>query len=167
MRWRVTTCGLGLVLLLAAACGGQTGTGGPPGGGATSTVPAAPSAPATRVPPALPGGPREMQPPAGVTPVPAGRVDASALPADFPREVYVSADGRQLFVRAEEGGCGRAAAELTAQDTQRVVVTLVESRSNLAGQMCTMDLRYPVVTVTLSAPLNERIVVLKSATRGY
>ncbi|OXM61325.1 hypothetical protein CF166_34130 [Amycolatopsis sp. KNN50.9b] len=161
-------CGLGLVLLAATACGErpesvQPGSGGQPTGEPSVVAPI----PTTDLPPVMPGGPRQMQPPADTAQVPATRVDSSALPSDFPREVYVSADGRQLFVRAEEGGCGRAAAEVTAQDARQVVVTLVENKSNLAGQMCTMDMRYPVVSATLSEPLNERTVVLTSAKRGY
>lgn len=163
-------CGLGLVLLAATACGEQGGGVQPGSGGAPSSseaAPTAPTIPATELPPVMPGGPRQMQPPADTTPVPASRVDSAALPSDFPREVFVSADGRQLFIRAEEGGCGRAAAEVAEQNAQQVVVDLVESRSNLAGQMCTMDIRYPVVSATLSDPLGERTVVLKSVKRGY
>lgn len=169
MRWKATICGLGLVLLAATACGERAGTVQPGGGGPASSdaAPTAPAIPSTELPPVMPGGPRQMQPPAGTTQVPATRVDSAALPSDFPREVFVSADGRQLFIRAEEGGCARASAEVTGQDARQVVVTLVESRSNLAGQMCTMDMRYPVVSATLSDPLGDRTVVLKSAKRGY
>ncbi|MFD4255540.1 MULTISPECIES: hypothetical protein [Amycolatopsis] len=169
MRWKATMCGLGLVLLAATACGEQAPTVGSGSGDATSSeaAPTAPTIPATDLPPVMPGGPRQMQPPADTAQVPATRVDSSALPSDFPREVFVSADGKQLFIRAEEGGCGRAAAEVTAQDARQVVVNLVENKSNLAGQMCTMDIRYPVVSATLSEPLNERTVVLTSAKRGY
>ena len=162
-------CGLGLVLLAATACGERPESVQPGSGGQPTSEPSivAPTVPATDLPPVMPGGPRQMQPPADTTQVPATRVDSAALPSDFPREVFVSADGKQLFIRAEEGGCGRAAAEVTAQDARQVVVTLVENKSNLAGQMCTMDIRYPVVSATLSEPLNERTVVLRNAKRGY
>ncbi|GAB3576960.1 hypothetical protein GCM10027445_41820 [Amycolatopsis endophytica] len=164
-------CGLGLVLVAATACGEQTDSVQPGAGGGQPTsseaAPTAPGVPATELPPVMPGGPRQMQPPDGAEQVPAARVDATVLPADFPREVFVSADGRQVFIRAEEGGCGRAAAEVTEQTDTRVVINLVENKTQQAGQMCTMDIRYPVVSATLSEPLTERTVVLESAKRGY
>lgn len=163
-------CGLGLALLTVTACGEESDTVPPGAEGPAPTSeagPTAPSVPATELPPVRPGGPRQLQPPADAAPVPAERVDSAALPGGFPREVYVGADGTQLFVRAEEGGCGRAAAEVTGQDAERVVVNLVESKSNQAGQMCTMDIRYPVVSATLTDPLAERAVVLTAAKRGY
>jgi hypothetical protein len=44
-------------------------------------------------------------------------------------------------------------------------VDLLEIKSNLQGQMCTMDIRYPLVSVPLAAPLGHREVVLFSRTR--
>jgi hypothetical protein len=41
----------------------------------------------------------------------------------------------------------------------------VENQSQLKGQMCTMDIRYPLVSVPLAEPLGNRTVVLISEKR--
>jgi hypothetical protein len=97
--------------------------------------------------------------------VPAAQADFSALPAGYPHEVWTSADGRTLFARAEEGGCDRVHAEMREQTAQRVVVGLVKTQAPTRGQMCTMDIRYPVVSVQLDEPLGQRTVLLRSEDR--
>ncbi|WP_191254297.1 hypothetical protein [Amycolatopsis oliviviridis] len=109
--------------------------------------------------PGQPGAPRQ-EVPEGSTKLPDKQLDASALPADYPREVYTSNGGTILNVRGQEGGCGHATAEATQQDGNRVTVNLTELKGQ-TGQMCTMDIRHPVISVALAAPLGERTVVLK------
>lgn len=148
--------GLGIVLVTATACG-ERADNVSPGAGANP--------PSTSVsvppPPELSLRPGSSQtPPEGSTVVPAAQVDSSNLPEDFPREVYVTSDGKTLYFRAEEGGCGRASAEVQQETAEQIVVNLRETKSSLQGQMCTMDMRYPLVSVPLSDPLGERKVVL-------
>lgn len=97
--------------------------------------------------------------------VPPGQVDAGALPKGYPRDVSTRAGGRQLAVVAQEGGCGKAGVEIAAQNAQRVALTLVETTPSDPNTMCTMDMRYPVLTVQLEAPLDGRTVVLDSERR--
>ncbi|HVW40821.1 MAG TPA: hypothetical protein VHC18_05675 [Amycolatopsis sp.] len=156
--------GIGIVLVTATACG-ERPTSTPAGGGGAA-LPTS-SAPAPTVP-SMPNRPGSSQAaPAGSTLVPPAQLDVAKLPVDYPREVYVTADGRALYLRAEEGGCGHAGAELREQTSAHVVVNLVETKSNLQGQMCTMDIRYPLVSVPLAAPLDRRTIVLLAEKRGY
>jgi len=156
--------GIGIVLVTATACGERPNTVPAGSGGAPPTTS---SEPAPTVPsmPARPGSAQTA--PAGSTLVPPAQLDATRLSADFPREVFVTADGRSLYLRAEEGGCNQASAEVREQTAAQVVVNLVENKSNKQGQMCTMDIRYPLVSVPLTDPLGERKVVLTAEKRGY
>ncbi|GHF64713.1 hypothetical protein GCM10017566_42760 [Amycolatopsis bartoniae] len=147
--------GIGIVLVTATACGQRPETVSPG---------AAPAPPASVTPsPALPVQPGSAQtPPAGSAVVPPAQVDASKLPQDYSHEVYVTADGKALYFRAEEGGCGRATAEVQQENAQQIVVNLRETQSTMQGRMCTMDIRYPLVSVPLSEPLGQRKVILVS-----
>lgn len=100
--------------------------------------------------------------PDGSVPVPDKQIDAGMLPADYPRIAYVSRGGTVLSVKALEGGCSHASATTSLQDTKQVVVNLAESTTD-PHQICTMDLRYPMVSVPLGAPLGDRTVILKVA----
>ncbi|EME54062.1 hypothetical protein [Amycolatopsis decaplanina] len=121
--------------------------------------PSSSPAPAPGSRPGTPSAPRQ-EVPEGSSKLPDKQLDASALPADYPREVYTSNGGTILNIRGQEGGCGHATAEAAQQDGSRVTVNLTELKGQ-TGQMCTMDIRYPVISVALSAPLGERTVVLK------
>jgi hypothetical protein len=153
---------------MATACAGQDmptsrpAAGGDPAAPAGSSVAPAPGGsvlPGT--PPATPPGKPRLTVPEGSSPVPADKVDAAALPAGYPREVWTADGGTVLNIRAQEGGCGHALGEAAEQAGDRVVVNLSETKAQ-TGQMCTMDLRYPVISVTLAAPLDQRTVVLKT-----
>ncbi|MEV7095490.1 hypothetical protein AB0M80_21860 [Amycolatopsis sp. NPDC051045] len=170
MRYSAKVVGIGAILLMATACAGQDmPTGRPAGGdsaaptGSVSTS-ASPS-PSEPVPPgsptANPPGKPRLTVPEGSTPVPAGKIDATALPAGFPREVWTANGGTILNIRAQEGGCGHALGEAAEQTGDHVVVDLSETKAQ-TGQMCTMDIRYPVISVALAAPLDQRTVVLKT-----
>lgn len=171
MRYLTNVIGLGLIIVAVSACGAQNQAVEPaagPGSGTLSTVPLSPSAQPPSSAPAPPpvgetanppGKPRQ-EVPEGSTRIPDKQLDASALPADYPREVYTSNGGTILNIRGQEGGCGHATAEAAQQDGDRVVINLTELKGQ-TGQMCTMDIRHPVISVTLAAPLGERTVVLK------
>ncbi|QYN26576.1 hypothetical protein K1T34_48955 [Amycolatopsis sp. DSM 110486] len=143
------------------ACGGPT-TQTPPGSGGVSGAPSgtiSTSPPSASSPSASPPGDSRYDVPADSTPVPAGQVDAAALPPRFPAEAYITNGGTVLYVRAIEGGCQHALAEVTEQTAQHVVVDLSQTKVP-PGQLCTKDLRYPYLPVTLAAPLGDRTVVL-------
>ncbi|MFK0248659.1 hypothetical protein ACIQUM_28530 [Amycolatopsis azurea] len=167
MRYLTNVIGLGLIVVAVSACGAQNQAAEPaagPGSGTLSTVPPSPTAPPSSTPPPVsqpgqPGAPRQ-EVPEGSTKLPDKQLDASALPADYPREVYTSNGGTILNIRGQEGGCGHATAEAAQQDGNRVTVNLTELKGQ-TGQMCTMDIRHPVISVALSSPLGERTVVLK------
>lgn len=155
MRWKSLLVGCGLMLVAATACGvpGESGSGG----GGPSTPPPSTGSPA---PPST-----APLPPVDRNAVPADRVDFSALPPGFPHEVWTSGDEKTLYIRAEEGGCSRASAQVRDQTPQRVAVHVVETQTLVKGQMCTMIIRYPVVAVPLAEPLGNRKVVLTAETR--
>ncbi|WP_199431769.1 hypothetical protein [Qaidamihabitans albus] len=183
MRWKQALAGIGIILFATTACGQQpantagAGPGSRDGGSLPSRDPVLsrsgqveqgeipgevqPAPPVEGMP-----GRKPAQPPAGGdgTPVPAERIDGSALPEGHPRQVSVHGDGRRLSVTAQEGGCGRASVEVAGQTGRHVALTLVETEP--AGQRaCTMDMRYPVLTVRLDQPLADREVVLSSEQR--
>jgi hypothetical protein len=132
---------LGILVLLATACG-------------KPAEPAAPGAPGTPPPAAT----------SPSTPVPPVQLDASALPAEFPKNAWVLGDGRSIAVEAQEGGCGKASAEATEQTADKVVIALVETTPRDAVA-CTMDIRYPILTVSLDKPLDGRTIVLRAEQR--
>ncbi|TNC27633.1 hypothetical protein [Amycolatopsis alkalitolerans] len=150
--------GFGIVLVTAAACGQRTDSVSP---GAGPTPPPSSASLAPTMP--VPWG--SQKPPPGSTLVPAAQVDSSQLPGDYPREVYVSADGKTLYLRGEEGGCGRASAEVQQADDQQIVIRLSETQRTLQGRMCTMDIRYPLLSVPLGEPLGQRKVILMKVTQ--
>lgn len=160
MRYLAKVAGTGALLLMATACAGRDMTGTPPVGRAEPAAPASPSVLPT-APSANPPGKPRLTVPEGSTPVPANKIDATALPAGYPREVWTSNGGTVLDIRAEEGGCGHALGEAAEQTADHVVVDLSETKAQ-TGQMCTMDIRYPVISVALAAPLDQRTVVLKT-----
>jgi hypothetical protein len=167
MRYSAKVVGTGALLLVVTACAGQDMPTDRPGGSTGSVsvpAPASPSPSESVLPappePNPPGKPR-LTVPEGSTQVPAGQLDATALPAGFPREVWTANGGTVLNIRAQEGGCGHALGEAAEQAGDHVVVNLSETKAQ-TNQMCTMDIRYPVISVALAAPLDQRTVVLKT-----
>ncbi len=148
---------MGAVLLGGAACAEQADraeAGGPGGSGDGSARSAPSSQELSR------SAPPDQKPP-DAQPLPTDRIDGSALPDGHPVEVGVADGGRTLRVVGMEGGCGKASAELTDAGQKRVTVTLVETKPADPDTMCTMDMRYPPLTVELDTPLDERAVVLE------
>ncbi len=173
MRYLAKVVGTGALLLTVTACAGQDMSASQPAGGTsaapTGSVPTSASAAASPSPSepvpvpstANPPGKPRLTVPEGSTQVPADKIDATALPAGFPREVWTANGGTVLNIRAQEGGCGHALGEATEQAGDHVVVDLSETKAQ-TNQMCTRDIRYPVISVALAAPLDQRTVVLKT-----
>ncbi|MBB4684828.1 hypothetical protein [Amycolatopsis jiangsuensis] len=163
MRYSTKLIGTAIILATATACGSQQPMATAPAAGGDSAAPSGSvsTSPGSPTPTPGPGKPQFQVPP-GSDPVPAGKLDAAALPKQFPREVYTANGGTILVVRAEEGGCQHALGEAVEQTPQHVVVNLSETKAE-TGKMCTMDLRHPVISVALAAPLGERTVVLKKS----
>lgn len=143
MRRLNTTLGAGVLLLTVAACAGQpsdVGFGGQP--------------------PAPPGPPPPAKPIQERAVVPDSSLDTSALPKGYPKRVWTQDGGTVVVATGQEGGCSKVHGELAEQSPQLVKVVFVEA-SPEKPRMCTMDLRYPPVTVQLSAPLGPRKIVLE------
>jgi hypothetical protein len=152
-----TVVGAGVLLLVTAACATTQQAGAGAGGGTLSTAPSS-----TAISPSNGNAPPpEAAPPNGGKPVAAEKVDGSALGEGYPRSAWVEGDGTTLGVMGQEGGCGKVSAQIVEQSASSVHLELVEALP-LEKKMCTMDLRYPPLTVTLGAPLGDRKVVLTS-----
>jgi hypothetical protein len=143
-------------MLAASACGAKQDGQVTPG----AQLPVAPAPPASSSPPA-----HGMSPPApnGGTPVTQNQVDAKTLPGDYPRNLWTLEDGRTLVAYGQEGGCGKVRADVAEQSATTVRVVFVESVPKV-NRPCTMDLRYPPLTIRLDQPLGNRTVVLESRT---
>jgi hypothetical protein len=135
-----------VLALSAAACGAQTGPGSAPP--PQSELPSEQPTTDPSLPGEAPGGAKLVT-----------RVDAAKLPEGYPDKVWTEGDGSRVGVTAQEGGCGKASVEITRQDPDKVVLTMIET-TPATEQMCTMDIRYPVFTVTLNAPVADRTIVL-------
>lgn len=163
--------GIGMILAATAACGQAADTAVSPAAGNGTFAPPPSSSPAPSSsakdlpvpPPVKPGKPTQVVPEDSLILQPA-QIDAAQLPADYPREVTVSNGGTVLNIRAQEGDCGHVSAAPIEQTDKRVVINLVQTQAQ-TDQMCTMDIRTPVITATLNAPLGQRTVVLQEAPR--
>lgn len=129
-----------------------------------STPEQAPVPPAQSAPTDDPENQPGRVPPAGSDPVPAEQISTDALPDGYPVEAWTADGGTTIGLGAQEGGCGKASAEVTEQTGDKVVVTIVETTPKKA-EMCTMDIRFVEVTAELDQPLGDREVVLKSEQR--
>jgi hypothetical protein len=163
MRCLAKFVGAGAVLFAVTACAGQGTQDADTGAKPELSTSASVAPPPGDVPPSdiatpTPGRPKQVVP-EGTTEVPAKQIDSSALPADYPRDVTTSNGGTVLSIRAQEGGCGHVSAAVAEQTAQRVVVDLKETKAQ-TNQMCTMDIRTPVISATLDAPLAARTLVL-------
>ncbi|MFD4640331.1 hypothetical protein ACFWN2_23655 [Lentzea sp. NPDC058436] len=156
MRHIGTVVGTGVLLLVISACGSaQNAAPGAGGGGETLPTATSSAEPSSEVPPNT--SPGEV-PPDGK---PVTKLDANALPPDQPRTAWTVGDGKTVGVVGQEGGCGKASASVLEQTADAVKIELLET-TPLTKQMCTMDIRFPPLTVQLSEPLGERTVVLTS-----
>lgn len=151
MRHIGTVVGTGVLLLVISACGSAQNAGTGAGGGPTLPTATSPS----EIPPGI--APGEV-PPDGK---PVTKLDTNALSSEYPRTVWTQGDGKTVGVIAQEGGCGKASASVLEQSASVVKIELVETLP-LDKQACTMDIRFPPLTVQLSEPLGERTVALTS-----
>ena len=151
MRHIGTVVGTGVLLLVISACGSAQNAGTGAGGGPTLPTATSPS----EVPPGV--APGEI-PPDGK---PVTKLDTNALSSEYPRTVWTQGDGKTVGVIAQEGGCGKASASVLEQSASVVKIELVETLP-LDKQACTMDIRFPPLTVQLTEPLGERTVALTS-----
>ena len=155
--------GASALLLACVACGQneEIGFGAPPANDAGErsdvTLPTEPLEPPA-------GDPMKPAPPPGGVEVAEAKVDASALPEGYPKLVWTEADGAMVGVYGQAGGCIEATGSVTEQSAQQVVFLITETNSG--GQVCTMDLRFPPLTVKLDAPLGDRTVVLQRTQVG-
>jgi hypothetical protein len=157
MRLRLAAVAAGTgALVLLGACGGTNDATAPPQNrpdDPTLTI-APPSTPTEG-----PGGP-----PADAVAIPGSQLEATALPEGYPKEAWTVGDGRIVPVRAQEGGCSKASAEVGEQSDTRVLITLVDTEPT-DSRICTTDIRHPIVSVTLDKPLANRTVVLRAEQR--
>lgn len=114
-------------------------------------------------------GPNGPVVPAGVTEVPAGQVDATALPqyVEFGNKVWQFDDGfsLQLFASASSG-CTGAEARIVDQSADAVKIVVRPLDQPQGGRpddsMCTQVMTPVPVTVALDQPLRDRKVLLSA-----
>ncbi|WP_156758252.1 hypothetical protein [Actinokineospora pegani] len=152
-----TLVGAGVLFAALSACGGAQDT-------QDGYAAAPPPATATQEPGDQPDRQPARTPPEGGAEVPEAQIDPAGLAEGYPVMVWTVDDGTTLGVVAQEGGCGKASAEVTEQSDSQVAVKLVET-TPADKQMCTMDLRYPKLTLELDQPLGAREVALTSEKR--
>ncbi|UJW28203.1 hypothetical protein L3Q67_23230 [Saccharothrix sp. AJ9571] len=163
--------GVGVLLFAGTACASPQNASQP-----AAAPPPVASAPADQIAPGepqpappvskVPGGAEPAEPgdPDAGTKIPEQKIDAAKLPEGFPKEVAMVQNGKVLSIGAQEGGCGKASLELKEQSADKVVVNVVETEPG-GNVACTMDIRYPTLTVELEQPLGERTVVLEHEQR--
>lgn len=155
MRCNNVIAGTAALLMVLAGCAAEDirpTAGAGPSTGPVGTALAKPS------PTDEPGGSAAHE-------VPQRQMDTSALPDGYPRKAKRNKAGDELLITAQEGGCGKASAELVKQTSSEVVVLLVHTVPEDGTTMCTMDIRYPELPVKLDKPLGERMLVLKAEER--
>lgn len=149
--------GTGALVLLAAGCAGQSGTAGSAVGNGTS-VPVVNSPGSTRSGP----GPGAPHLPAGSEPVAGTRVDASSLPAGYPRLVWTVGNGSTLGFFAEQGACQTVGAQVTAQTATAVTIRLLDIQP-ATTKPCAKNVLNKEMTVNLDQPLGSRTVIMQAA----
>lgn len=153
-RLVVSTVGAGVLLLSVAACAGSQESAGFGGQPATSSAAASPSASASGAPTNSNVGPF-AKPPAGGTAIPQNRITVANMPAGQPTLAWTTGDGRTVGFYGREGGCTKVHGEVAEQGPNGVKIIMVE-QVPAKQKICTMDLRYPPITVQLTAPLGDR-----------
>jgi hypothetical protein len=148
-------------VFLAAGCAGgpggaQAGSGGSGGQVGISTSATATPGSGGGTGPAMPG----IHLPAGSTVVAGNKVDASGLPAGYPREVWTTGDGTTVGFFGQKGGCSTLKAGVVGQTSAQVTIRLVQQKST-SPRGCPMYIANTPMTVTLQQPLGSREVVLQ------
>lgn len=91
--------------------------------------------------------------------MPQNRVTPVDLPNGQPSLVWTIGDGKIVGFYGREGGCTHVHGVVADQSASGVKITMVEQKP-AKPKICTMDLRYPPVTVQLASPLGNRPVTL-------
>ncbi|PRY30305.1 hypothetical protein [Umezawaea tangerina] len=158
MRSLGTAVGAGVLFLLVAACANPQSSvdAGSGSGEPQLSISSSPAPTTTSTDPGVAVG---EPPPNGGVAVPAEKIDAAALPEQYPRQVWTESEGSVIGVIGQEGGCSKVTAEVAEQSPTTVRLVLVETMPS-TQQMCTMDIRFPPLTAKLDAPLGDRTVAL-------
>ncbi|HEY1569834.1 MAG TPA: hypothetical protein VGG05_00715 [Pseudonocardiaceae bacterium] len=166
MRHLGAVLGVGVALVLAAGCAQQESTGAA-GGSTLSTSTPPHTASMAPGPAPVPANPPGVRAPAGAVVVPAGRVDAKALPFSFPKLVWTDRAGTTLGFEGEAGGCFTSRAEVDEQTATGVTVRMIQQQPGTGERSCPMFVRYRPMAVHLAQPLGNRTVTLQlSIIRG-
>src|SRR5690606_37040907 len=166
-KWLNAIAGSAVLAMVLAGCGGGD-SARPAAGGWAENGTSAPAEPpsgkpkdqSANQPDQKPGAdgqerPNVGQPPKSAEPVAGKPAEARNLPQRPPTKVLLKATA--LARTAQESGCDKATAELGKQSASQVEVTVVITQPK-QPRMCTMDIRYPVLTVELDKPLADRTV---------
>jgi hypothetical protein len=159
MKRLLTVAGAGVLLALGGACAGPQNDTVQPGG-------APPALTTEPQPPTSGSGNSDQVPPAGSQPVVKEKMDTAALPKGYPTKVWTQGDGKSVGLVTQEGGCGKAGVEIAEQSAGTVTLLVFEAVP-AKPKMCTMDLRYPTMSVNLDQPLGDRKLVLRHERRTY
>lgn len=143
--------GAGALLLAGSGCGNPDAAGEQRSGDRDEAVA-----------PAKPGNGQDKPAESDGGTLPRGQIRDES--AGTPKPVSTSNGGRTIRVVGEEGGCSKAAATVAEQTAEKVRISVVETVPTRPGQQCTMDMRYPQLTVQLDEPIGERTVVIQRAT---
>lgn len=162
MKRLLTVAGAGVLLALGGACAGPQHDTVQPGG----APPALTTEPPPSGPPNSGSGESDQVPPGGSQPVVNEKMDTAGLPEGYPTKVWTQGDGKSVGLVTQEGGCGKAGVEIAEQSAATVTLLVFEAVP-AKPKMCTMDLRYPYMSVNLDQPLGERTLVLRHERRTY
>lgn len=148
--------GIAALALLAVGCAGRppASAGSPP---SLSTAPTS-TGPTSTSAPDLPN----VHLPAGAVPVAGSKVDATALPAGYPRLVWTEDNGATIGFFAEQGACTTASASVPAQTDSSVTVRLLITKA-ATTKPCPLYLLDKQMTVKLDRPLGDRTVIMQAA----
>ncbi|HEX3778177.1 MAG TPA: hypothetical protein VHX38_00790 [Pseudonocardiaceae bacterium] len=160
MRRLGIVLGTAALVLLAAGCAGRAASDD--AAGQASSLPAANAPGSTRAAPgpAAPDLPSVHLPP-GSEPVAGAKVDASALPAGYPRLVWTVGNGGTLGFFTEQGACQTVSAQVIAQTATAVTIRLLQIQP-ASTKPCPHSLLNKPTTVGLSQPLGSRTVIMQA-----
>jgi hypothetical protein len=100
--------------------------------------------------------------PPGSEPVAGVQVDASSLPAGYPRLVWTVGNGSTLGFFTEQGPCQTVSAQVTAQTDTAVTIRLLQLQP-ATTKPCAKSLLNKQMTVDLDQPLGSRTVIMQAA----
>jgi hypothetical protein len=154
-------------VLLLAGCGPTTstpasGASGPTTSATSTTSPGTTAGTTTSATGTWSAAPAPSATPGGSS-VPASQLNTTGMAAGPPNGVWTQNGGRTIALAAEQAGCDTPSATVTSQTASQVVIRLAMTSKAKPGVMCPMIVRQVVVTVQLSAPLGDRLLVLQGS----